>query len=75
MLDSFGPFIVFCKPRMALTREANRTRRDTIKLYVLLSVLTSCLCGCHGLYEHRQPHVCPEGHNDGAWLSNLTLVI
>ena len=38
VLDTMGPFTVFCKPRMALTREANRTRRDTIKMYVLLSV-------------------------------------
>ena len=44
MIDTFGPMTVFCKPRMALTREAHRTRRDTIKLYVLLSVC---------MYTHR----------------------
>ena len=38
MVDTFGLYILRTKPTMSATREATRTRRDTVKLYVMLWV-------------------------------------
>ena len=40
MLDVAGPWLLFCKPRysQAVTRAAGRTKRDQIKLFVLVTV-------------------------------------
>ena len=66
MLDSMGPFTVYCKPRMALTREANRTRRDTIKLYVLLSVC---------MYSHRISAAVMDSMNTDSLMSALKVIM
>ena len=44
MLDTFGPVILKSRPSQPATRGATHRRRDTVKLYVLLSVC---------MYSHR----------------------
>ena len=66
MIDTFGPMTVFCKPRMALTREANRTRRDTIKLYVLLSVC---------MYSHRVSAAVLDSMTTDSIMSGLKVIM
>ena len=44
IIDTLGPYHLKTRPFMPVTRETARTRRDTVKLYVLLSVC---------MYSHR----------------------
>ena len=66
MLDTMGSFTVFCKPRMAMTREAGRTRRDTIKLYVLLSVC---------MYSHRVSAAVMDSMTTDSLISALKVIM
>ena len=66
MLDSFGPIQLKTRPFQPATRGATHRRRDTVKLYVLLSVC---------MYSHRISAAVLDSMSTESLVSGLNLIM
>ena len=62
MVDTCGPFVLLTKPKAAVTRETARSRRDTVKLYILISIC---------MYSHNISAAIIDSMNTDLLLSDL----
>ena len=66
MVDTCRPFVLLTKPKAAVTRETARSRRDTVKLYILISIC---------MYSHNISAAIIDSMNTDLLLSDLHTVV